>query len=199
MTNSQGYSPTDFELYEERGEVPFHQRDEDTVAVWQRLPGNPHYGVVGTFFISDRGPQLVGLSFSPWSYEKWPIEMLTTAMIRSVPLDRLYEQVRYYISNSQALSIDLDVDLKEFARNRRPGRSGRPDVFYARLAAEYVELLATSSTPTKDLAERHHYSATSMRDYLNQARSRGLLTRSQRGRAGGQLTERAGRLLNAAV
>ena len=195
MIPSQGYGPTDFERYEERGEVPLEQLDEDRVAVWERLPGNPEYAVVGTFFISTRGPQLVGLSFSPWSWQKWPPEMLTTAMIRSAPLDRLYELVRHGVANSQALSIDLDVDVKEFARNRRPGRSGRPDVFYARLAADYIELLSTSSTPTKDLAKRHNYSATSMRDYLNQARLRGLLTRSQPGHAGGELTEKAIRLL----
>jgi hypothetical protein len=197
VTTSQGYSPTYFERYEELGEVPFQQLDLDQVAVWERLPGNPDYAVVGTFFISNRGPQLIGLSFSPWSYEKWPVEMLTTAMIRSAPLDRLYELTRYAISHSQAYGINLDVDLTEFARNRRPGRSGRPDVFYARLAAEYVELLSTSSTPTKDLARRHNYSPTSMRDYLNQARVRGLLTPSQRGRAGGELTEKAMRLLRA--
>ena len=68
-------------------------------------------------------------------------------------------------------------------------------MFYARLASEYVELLMTSSTPTKDLSEMHNYSATSMRDFLNQARARGLLTRPQRGQAGGQLTEDALKLL----
>lgn len=198
MTSIQGFGPTYFELYEERGEVPLEQLDEDRVAVWERLPGNPEYAVVGTFFIGARGPQLVGLSFNPWSWQKWPPEMLTTAMIRSAPLDRLYELVRHGVANAQALSLDLDVDVKEFTRNRRPGRSGRPDVFYARLAAEYVELLTTSSTPTKDLAERHNYSSTSMRDYLNQARSRDLLTPSPSGRAGGQLTDKARRLLNAA-
>lgn len=198
MARSHGQGYTEFELVEDRGELPFEQLDEDRIAVWQRLPGNPEFAVVGTFFVSNRGPQLVGLSFRPWSYETWPPEMLTAAMIRTAPLDRLYELVRFCVSNSQPLSIDLDVDLKEFVRHRRPGRSGRPDVFYARLAAEYVDLLRTSSTPTKDLAERHHFSSTSMRDYLNQARTRGLLTRSQRGRAGGQLTDKARRLLSAA-
>ena len=153
---------TDFEVFEDRGEPPYAQIDEDQIAVWQRLPGNPEYAVVATFFVSNRGPQLVGLSFSPWSFETWPPAMLTAAMVRTAPLDRLYERIRFYVANSQAASIDLDIDLKEFARNKRPGRRGRPDVFYARLAAEYVDLLSTSSTPTKDLAERHHYSATSI-------------------------------------
>lgn len=181
---------------EEQGEVPVEQLDEDRIIVRGQLDENPEYGIVATFFISSQGPQLVGLRFSPWSYEKkWPPETLTTSAIRSVRLDRLYEMVRHAVSNAQAHSIDLDVDLKEFARNRRPGRRGRPDVFYAGLAAEYVELLSTSSTPTKDLAERHDYSATSMRDFLNQARGRGLLTPSQRGRAGGELTKEALKLL----
>lgn len=196
MARNHGQGYTDFELIEDRRELPYAQIDEDQMAVWQRLPGNPEYAVVATFFVSNRGPQLVGLSFSPWSYETWPPKMLTAAMVRSAPLDRLYELVRFSVSNSQSHNLDFDVDLREFARNRRPGRRGRPDVFYARLAAEYVELLSASSTPTKDLAEKHDYSATSMRDYLNQARVRGLLTRSQQGRAGGELTEGALKLLS---
>ena len=118
-------------------------------------------------------------------------------MYRAAPIDRLYEMVRVVVSDAQGFGVNLDVDVTEFARRPRPGRSGRPDIFYARLAAEYIELLRTGSTPTKDLAEKHHYSPASMRDYLNKARSRGLLTRPQRGRAGGELTDKARRLLNA--
>jgi hypothetical protein len=193
---SQGFGPTEFELWEEGGDVSVEQFDEDRVKVIGRLEENSPYGFEALVFVGSHGPQLVGLRFSPWSNQKWPPETLTTAMIRSIRLDRLYEMVRHAVSNSRPHGIDLDVDLTEFARNRRPGRRGRPDVFYARLAAEYVDLLSASSTPTKDLAERHNYSATSVRDFLNQARTRGLLTRSQQGRAGGELTEAALKLLS---
>ncbi len=111
-------------------------------------------------------------------------------------MSRLYELVRGYVSISRQLEIPLDIDLQEFARNPRPGRRGRPDAFYARLAAQYVELLKTSSTPTKDLAALRDYSASSTRDFLNQARKRGLLTRASEGRAGGELTDKARGLLS---
>ena len=170
--------------------------------VWARVlpkPGSgykqPAYAVVGEFAVSNRGPQLSGLRFDPWSKVPWPPPLLTVATIRSAPVEQLYEQMRGFMDISQSIGFNFDIDLGEFARNPRPGRRGRPDVFYARLASEYVELLRTSSTPTKDLSEMHNYSATSMRDFLNQARAHGLLTRPQRGQAGGQLTEDALKLL----
>jgi hypothetical protein len=119
--------------------------------------------------------------------------------VRNASVSRLYELVRGYVSISRQLEIPLDIDLQEFARNPRPGRKGRPDVFYARLAAQYVELLKSTSTPTKDLAKLRNYSDSSTRDLLNQARARGLLTRSAKGRAGGELTEKARELLSASA
>lgn len=193
---SHFFGLTDFERIES-GEIdPIQQTGENTVMVLKQLPGSPDYGVVATFFVSDRGPQLFDLSIKPWSYEKWPPTTLTTEIIRSVPLDRLYEDVHYAVMNwRQPLNLDLDIDLREFKRNPRPGRRGRADIFYARIAADYVELLATSSTPTKDLAKKHHYGESQMRDFLNKARTRGLLTRPERGRAGGQLTQKGRDLL----
>jgi hypothetical protein len=116
-------------------------------------------------------------------------------MFRRAPVDVLYERVRGYVAISEQMGVPLDIDLKEFASNPRPGRRGRPDIFYAGLAKQYVDLLTTSSTPTKDLAEKLGYSASSTRDFLHQARVRGLLSQPARGLAGGALTEKARSLL----
>jgi hypothetical protein len=191
-----------FERRIEAGEPPVRHWDLDGIDVldvWEVLPDHPSYVVTGSFALSNKGPQLIGLRFDPFRYPTLPPPILTAVIIRSATVSRLYKLVRGYVSISPQLGIPLDIDLEEFARNPRPGRRGRPDAFYARLAAQYVELLKTSSTPTKDLAETRNYSPSSTRDFLNQARTRGLLTRSAKGRAGGELTEKARELLNASV
>jgi hypothetical protein len=193
---------SEYERRRELGEPPIHHRNQDGIDVLDvtdPLPDHPSYTVTGSFALSNQGPHLIGLRFSPSSYPTLPPPTLTAVMIRSASVSRLYELVRGYVSISPQLEIPLDIDLEEFAHNPRPGRRGRPDAFYARLAAQYVELLKTSSTPTKDLAAMRDYSASSTRDFLNQARKRGLLTRSDMGRAGGVLTDRARELLNASA
>jgi hypothetical protein len=187
---------TRYEIAEEAGEPAFAHIDEYKVETWMRLPADPAYAVVGIFFVSERGPELIGLRFDPWSYLPSPPPMLTKQMIRSVPVEQLYKQVRGYVSISQKIGVDLDVDLREFARNPRPGRRGRPDIFYAVLAAQYVELLNGRSAPTAALAELRNLSASQTRDLLHQARGRGLLTSPPRGRSGGELTEKAKKLLH---
>jgi len=186
---------TRYEQAEELGEPAFRQVANDRVVVWERLPGSPEYAVVGAFYVSNSGPQLSGLSFEPWSRLPWPPPLLTTAMFRLAPIDLLYERARGYLSIAEQIGVSLDVDLNEFENNRRPGRRGRPDLYYAELAKQYVDLLAESSTPTKDLAQRLNYSPSSTRDLLHQARRRGLLSSPATGLAGGELTEKAKRLL----
>jgi hypothetical protein len=85
--------------------------------------------------------------------------------------------------------------IKALKRAPRPGRGGRGDLFYASCAREYVELL-TEPKPVQALAARRHLSESQIRNILHQARERGLLTKLGRGRAGGELTDKAKELLN---
>ncbi len=85
---------------------------------------------------------------------------------------------------------------------RRPGRRGRSDRFWAEIAVLYVEALSRGSRrPIADVAGRlsaqgEPYSQSRVRDVVREARVRGLLTPAEgRGRAGGQLTERAKSIL----
>lgn len=78
---------------------------------------------------------------------------------------------------------------------KHPGRAGRPDLFYAQLAREYVELLGGPVPVNKALAKQRSYSETYTRSLVHEARRRGLLTLSPPGRAGGTLTEKARDLL----
>lgn len=90
---------------------------------------------------------------------------------------------------------------------RRPGRRGRPDLFYAIAALDYVRAMATDErTPIRvmvDAAEQRgeHVTEDELRARLRRARSkeRGLLTAPTRnGVAGGELTDKALRLLREA-
>jgi hypothetical protein len=74
---------------------------------------------------------------------------------------------------------------------------GRGDRWYALLAAEYVERLAGGSTsPVKDIAAKCGETAAHIRDWLHEARVRGLLSKGEAGRRGGYLLARARTVLN---
>lgn len=69
------------------------------------------------------------------------------------------------------------------------GRPRRPDRVFAEIASEYVGALDQGSPhPVKDVAERLNYSRGTIRDMLMEARRRGLLAKTERGRAGGAMT-----------
>jgi hypothetical protein len=86
-------------------------------------------------------------------------------------------------------SASKDLDL-------RPGRSGRPEEFWAKIAEAYVSALQGGSrTPIRDLAEQFGCSPPRMRDLVFQARNKKFLTESTSGRSGGDLTHQARRVL----
>jgi hypothetical protein len=84
---------------------------------------------------------------------------------------------------------------------RRPGRAGRPDVFYAEWAERYVAALEVApSRPIAHMVERaaargEFWTDKQVRAYLNRARNRGLLTSPEPGRAGGEMTAEAVQML----
>lgn len=91
---------------------------------------------------------------------------------------------------------------RRWARADRPGkRPGRPaltDDELLRASAAYVDALRRQSRrPTADAARALGETPLRMRDLLNTARERALLTRPLPGRARGELTPRARALLRA--
>jgi hypothetical protein len=81
-------------------------------------------------------------------------------------------------------------------RHKRPGRPPLTDDELLRASVAYVEALEDGSRrPVADAAARLSQTALRMRDLLNTARERGLLTRPLPGRPSGKLTPRARALL----
>lgn len=92
----------------------------------------------------------------------------------------------------EELIAELKTEL-----GQRPGVTGRPDVFYAKLASAYVsELGAGNPQPVSVLAPRLGKSPAVLRNMLRDARQRSLLTAANGRKAGGRLTSKAQRLLN---
>lgn len=93
-------------------------------------------------------------------------------------------------------SVDPAILSRQLSRH--PGRGGRSDAFYAQLAFLYTSTVQTGQPrPLEHLAKELARPSGHVRQLLATARERGLLTRSTRGRAGGELTEKARRTLQA--
>jgi hypothetical protein len=76
----------------------------------------------------------------------------------------------------------------------RPGRAGREDIDYARIAERYIAHL-TNATPVVVLADELKIGVSQTRNLLYEARRRGLLTAAPKGKPGGSLTRKAIKLL----
>ena len=76
-------------------------------------------------------------------------------------------------------------------------RSRKPDFFYVRIASTYAaEVEKGSRSPIVDTAKRLHINEPSrVRDWIHEARQRGLLSSAQWGKRGGELTHRGWEIL----
>jgi hypothetical protein len=83
---------------------------------------------------------------------------------------------------------------------RGPGRPSIPDRILAEVARDYVAAVAANDrAPGQTVAKKRNLGLAAVRYYLARAREAGLLTQTVRpGKAGGQITRRAARLLKQA-
>ena len=163
---------TEYELREEREEPHFGQVGDDEFWVETLVDSHPEWVITARFFVGPGGMKLIGLSLSPKSFLPWPL-VLTSEVVRKIQIDQLYRLAAKNHSVGEHFGIWFDVDLTEFHGRRRPGRSGRDDVWYAEVADRYVMLFAQSTTPTKLLAEQRYISASSARDVLSESQDEG--------------------------
>jgi hypothetical protein len=92
-----------------------------------------------------------------------------------------------------------EAGLDVGSRGKRPGPKGQSDTDLALLAYRYCRLVLSNNTrPIKTLAEGEGVTSDAIRDRIQAARDRGLLTSpSKRGKAGGHMTSRAMELVEA--
>ncbi len=144
--------------------------------------------------------------------ENWtadlPEEGVPATILRKIALGEVHEEIRRRLKQ---LADWRDPDQQDFVQAvwlagttsapRRPGRRGRDDLYYARIAALYVELIERGSRrPTADLADQlPKLTRDAVVQLVHEARNRLLLTKPPAGRSGGELTQKAKRLLGVAT
>ncbi len=83
---------------------------------------------------------------------------------------------------------------KQRKAKKKPRASHAKEKFYAKLAQDYVAFLKRGvKAPTSQLAMMRGVDIKTIRSQINLARRYGFLTKTSRGKAGGELTELAGR------
>jgi hypothetical protein len=159
------------------------------------LPGHPEWKITANFV--RQGDQLVvsSCTISP-AGDEIPQGGLTARQLRRATLGDLTRLA------SQGLVAKLMIAMAPDASGagddhmpRHPGRAGRDDHFYAVWAARYAERAAYTPRPIAELAEQHDQPPARLREYIAEARRRGLLTETTPGRSGGQITEKTRALL----
>jgi len=132
-------------------------------------------------------------------------------VLRRIRLGDVYEMLGDAIrdrnpDSAEWFILTRHMGFKEEATKapRHPGRRGRPDIFYAKLAQDYVTLLAQGERhPVRVLAQdlrsgkkgNEWWTDETLRQLLVEARRRGLLSPAPSGRAGGHLTAKSKRML----
>jgi hypothetical protein len=130
---------------------------------------------------------------------------LVTGDLRDIPLHEISLQALMYLRTGEppdgweGSRYKPLQPPKGWATNlaKRPGRAGRGDVHYARVATQYVGVL-DQPKPLIALAKQLRLKPSQVRSMLYEARRRGLLTDPPvKGRAGGELTKKAHDILEA--
>lgn len=123
-------------------------------------------------------------------------------MMGRLGLGKVGELVAEDIKTGFAKNPRLAGWADSFLAIPRVGRGTRPDRPYAEVAARYVEALQLApKAPIRHMLEAEGIEVgggeteSSLRAKLNRARARGLLTAAPPGKPGGELTDKARRLL----
>lgn len=199
------------ELHEDAPDEAWLEVDLDGgwIAAYRLIPqgGQPVVGEIRVF-PNENAPRRAGR----WSAERLgsqapvPFGGIPARVLRQIRLREhlaLLDDIVEAHQKHQSFRLNLlDHGFKQVAREA--GRRGKSDLFYAEIASAYVDLVGERD-PIPRLRRRLeekqglHFADATIRDFVNRARGRGLLTRSPPGRPGGELTSKALALLRGAV
>jgi hypothetical protein len=149
-------------------------------------------------------PSVVGLSVKRNRYRRgWPPGGLTSRAIRKINLGTAFRLFRQEVLGAwdDPLGPEGRLTVRGFtgvrpAKRGHPGRRGHDDLTYAKVAALYARAVALGSrAPVRVVAQELVITIDHAKRLVGVARKRGLLTPGRRGRAGGELTDRARELL----
>lgn len=150
---------------------------------------------------SGGGPAEIAIRARPGADPEVVARGITTGTLRSIPVTRITEEMHRRV---RKVKDDAGPSLEDMARRirdavelePRPGRKGRPDAFFADVAAMYawyVELHYPN--PVRMLAEACGLTWKAAARWVRLARVKGFLTAAAGGRPGGELTDKARALL----
>lgn len=133
---------------------------------------------------------------------------ITVEVLRSIPLAKVSRVARDQASMVQRMAREdcFSETINRLARDinraagsvRRPGRAGRPDEFFALVAAIYSWYIDLGySDPVRKVEEATGCNWRVVANWVRLARKRGMLTDASPGRPGGMLTDRAVWILEA--
>lgn len=119
---------------------------------------------------------------------------ITARLLRELRIGEVEQDLRERLGQSYYFSTYRG---EQMARIKEQPRKRKDDVFYAELAADYVRQLADGKTsrPVRELADRYATPEGTVYRWVNEARRRGLLSRTTPGKAGGHLTSKGEQLL----
>lgn len=99
-------------------------------------------------------------------------------------------------SRSSVTSQSMWLSMSEISSGSvRAGRAGRPDIYWAELARDYVRLLDKGDPPIPDLAEARHLGQSAIRNQVMLARRKGFLSKALPRKASGSVTKKAKQVL----
>jgi hypothetical protein len=206
---------------------PVHEPDQRLTEAWLEQPIDNEWTACFRLAVEDGQPIISELRVIPsetrytddpevhylageWTVQEFgpaasvPKGGIGSQLVRRIPfaaLDSLPEIIGWVASNRPtSMSTLREVGLDVGTRGKRPGPKGHSDTYLALLALRYWKLVMShNSRPNKVLAEEEKVTSEAIRDRIQAARDRGLLTSPPKpGKPGGHLTPRAVELVKAA-
>jgi hypothetical protein len=173
------------------------QVDDHVVEFTCVMDGYPGWHVVPVVQYGHLGGAIIRSVTVRPAGEQIPDYGITTKMLLEL---RAGDILGIYAGIAQETGLRPDLFIDTRPRETRTGPKGWEPLEYAEWARDYVAAMQSDPVhPIRLLARDKHYSDRSVRDIIRRCRARRMLTDDAKpGRAGGELTDEAIRLLKEA-